>query len=103
MLAVFEVKRRFLLNPNLVEDQEQRWRIYMAITPDRVREIKIPQSDLRTATEVSSFTHVADDVDWIVEGTHPLRRSLPQQKRIFLAHTFENLQKSLAARHAAPS
>ena len=40
------------------------------------------------------FDHVAEDVDWIVEGTHPLAghyRSKPD----FLAHTFEKLAKVL--------
>ena len=40
------------------------------------------------------FDHVAEDVDWIVEGTHPLAghyRSKPD----FLTHTFEKLAKVL--------
>jgi ketosteroid isomerase-like protein len=40
------------------------------------------------------FTHVADDVDWTVEGTHPLAGHY-YNKADFLAHTFEKLAKVL--------
>lgn len=40
------------------------------------------------------FTHVADDVDWIVEGTHPLAGHY-HSKSDFLANTFEKLRKVL--------
>ena len=40
------------------------------------------------------FTHVADDVDWTVEGTHP-RAGHYNSKADFLAHTFEKLAKVL--------
>jgi uncharacterized protein len=40
------------------------------------------------------FTHVADDVDWLVEGTHPLAGHY-HSKADFLAHTFEKLAKVL--------
>ena len=40
------------------------------------------------------FSHVADDVDWIVEGTHPLAGHY-LSKADFLAHTFEKLAKVL--------
>ena len=40
------------------------------------------------------FDHVADDVDWIVEGTHPLAGHYHTQAD-FLAHTFEKLAKVL--------
>jgi ketosteroid isomerase-like protein len=40
------------------------------------------------------FTHVADDVDWIVEGTHPLAGHY-HSKADFLANTFEKLAKAL--------
>jgi uncharacterized protein len=40
------------------------------------------------------FDHVAHDVDWIVEGTHPLAGHY-QNKADFLAHTFEKLGKVL--------
>src|SRR5271170_6755019 len=40
------------------------------------------------------FDHVLDDVDWIVEGTHPLAGHY-HSKADFLAHTFEKLEKVL--------
>ena len=40
------------------------------------------------------FDHVANDVDWIVEGTHPLAGHY-YSKAGFLAHTFEKLAKVL--------
>jgi len=40
------------------------------------------------------FDHVAGDVDWIVEGTHPLAGHY-HSKAEFLAHTFEKLARVL--------
>jgi uncharacterized protein len=40
------------------------------------------------------FDHVSDDVDWIVEGTHPLAGHY-HSKAEFVAHTFEKLEKVL--------
>ena len=40
------------------------------------------------------FDHVSDDVDWIVEGTHPLAGHY-HSKAEFLGHTFEKLAKVL--------
>lgn len=40
----------------------------MAITPDRVRDIF---KGLESGDGAAFFDHVADNVDWIVEGTHP--------------------------------
>ena len=40
------------------------------------------------------FDHVAENVDWIVEGTHPLAGHY-HSKAEFLAHTFEKLAKVL--------
>jgi len=40
------------------------------------------------------FDHVAEDVDWIVEGTHPLAGHY-RSKSDFLAHTFEKLARVL--------
>jgi ketosteroid isomerase-like protein len=40
------------------------------------------------------FSHVADDVDWTVEGTHPLAGHY-HSKADFLAHTFEKLGQVL--------
>jgi ketosteroid isomerase-like protein len=39
----------------------------MAVTPDYVREVF---KGLRNGDGAAFFTHVADDVDWIVMGTH---------------------------------
>jgi hypothetical protein len=41
----------------------------MAVTPDHVREVF---KGLENGDGAAFFTHVADDVDWIVMGTHPL-------------------------------
>ncbi len=40
------------------------------------------------------FTHVAEDVDWTLEGTHPLAGHY-RSKVDFLAHTFDKLGKVL--------
>ena len=40
------------------------------------------------------FDHVADDVDWTVEGTHPLAGHYCS-KADFLAHTFDKLENVL--------
>ena len=40
------------------------------------------------------FAHVADDVDWTVEGTHPLAGHY-RSKADFVSHTFEKLNKVL--------
>ena len=40
----------------------------MAITSERVREIF---KELEQGDGAAFFEHVADKVDWIVEGTHP--------------------------------
>ncbi|HYA63878.1 MAG TPA: nuclear transport factor 2 family protein [Candidatus Sulfotelmatobacter sp.] len=40
------------------------------------------------------FAHVADDVDWTVEGTHPLAGHY-HSKADFVSHTFEKLNKVL--------
>ncbi len=49
---------------------------------------------LETENGADFFTHVADDVDWIVEGTHPLAGHY-SSKADFLSHTFEKLGKVL--------
>ena len=59
----------------------------MTITLDRVREIF---RGLEDGDGVAFFEHVADDVDWTVEGTHPLAGHY-QSKSDFRAHTFEKL------------
>jgi ketosteroid isomerase-like protein len=50
--------------------------------------------NLETSNENAFFTHVADNVDWIVEGTHPLAGHY-HSKADFLANTFEKLAKVL--------
>jgi len=42
------------------------------------------------------FSHVADDVDWTVMGTHPLAGRY-RSKRDFIDHTFARLGKALPA------
>ena len=62
-----------------------------AITADRVRDIF---KGLENGDGDTFFTHVADDVDWIVMGTHPLAgRYL--SKADFIAGTFAKLAKVL--------
>ncbi|WP_197087014.1 hypothetical protein [Bradyrhizobium sp. LTSPM299] len=41
----------------------------MAVTPDNVREVF---KGLENGDGAAFFTHVADDVDWTVMGTHPV-------------------------------
>jgi len=50
--------------------------------------------NLETGDGGAFFTHVAEDVDWIVEGTHPLAGHY-HSKAEFVAHTFEKLAKVL--------
>jgi len=50
--------------------------------------------NLETGDGGAFFAHVADNVDWIVEGTHPLAGHY-HSKADFLAHTFEKLAKVL--------
>jgi ketosteroid isomerase-like protein len=63
----------------------------MAVELMRVREVF---KNLETGDGGAFFTHVADDVDWTVEGTHPLAGHY-HSKEDFLAHTFEKLNKVL--------
>ncbi len=50
--------------------------------------------NLETGDGHAFFTHVADDVDWVVAGSHPLAGPY-HSKADFLAHTFEKLEKVL--------
>jgi ketosteroid isomerase-like protein len=50
--------------------------------------------NLETGDGAAFFASVADDVDWTVEGTHPLAGHY-HSKADFLAHTFERLEKVL--------
>jgi ketosteroid isomerase-like protein len=63
----------------------------MAITLDRVRAIF---KGLEEGDGAAFFEHVADDVDWTVEGTHPLAGHYGS-KSDFRAHTFEKLNRVL--------
>jgi uncharacterized protein len=57
----------------------------------RVRDIF---KHLESGNGAEFFAHVADDVDWTVEGTHPLAGHY-HSKADFRAHTFEKLDKVL--------
>jgi ketosteroid isomerase-like protein len=63
----------------------------MAITPDRVRNIF---KGLENGDGAAFFEHVADNVDWIVEGTHPLAGHY-LSKKAFIAGTFAKLGRVL--------
>ena len=63
----------------------------MAITLARVRELF---KGLEDGDDAAFFEHVAEDVDWTVEGTHPLAGHY-RSKSDFCAHTFEKLNKVL--------
>ena len=63
----------------------------MAITLDQVREIF---KRLENGNGDEFFTHVSADVDWTVEGSHPLAGRY-RSKADFLANTFEKLAKVL--------
>jgi ketosteroid isomerase-like protein len=65
----------------------------MTITPDRVREIF---RGLGSGDGAAFFSHVADDVDWTVMGTHPLAGHYAG-KAAFRAGTFAKLGKVLTA------
>src|SRR4029077_15764560 len=63
----------------------------MAITSERVREIF---KGLEQGDGAAFFEDVADKVDWIVEGTHPLAGHY-LSKQAFIAGTFAKLAKVL--------
>ena len=63
----------------------------MAITTERVREIF---RGLEKGDGAAFFEHVADDVDWIVMGTHPLAGHY-RSKKSFIAGTFAKLGQVL--------
>jgi uncharacterized protein len=63
----------------------------MAITPDSVRNIF---KGLESGDGAAFFEHVADNVDWIVEGTHPLAGHY-LSKKAFIAGTFAKLGQVL--------
>ena len=61
------------------------------ITPDLVREVF---KGLENGDGAAFFEHVADDVDWIVMGTHPLAGHY-RSKKAFIAGTFDKLARVL--------
>jgi ketosteroid isomerase-like protein len=63
----------------------------MSLTLSQVRDIF---TTLVVGNGRKFFSHVADNVDWTVEGTHPLAGHY-QSKADFLSHTFEKLAKVL--------
>ena len=63
----------------------------MAVQADFVRKIF---SGLEHGDGAAFFEHVADDVDWIVMGTHPLAGHY-KSKSDFIAGTFTKLGKVL--------
>ena len=63
----------------------------MTITPDFVRKVF---KGLESGDGTAFFEHVAEDVDWIVEGTHPLAGHY-RSKQAFIAGTFDKLAEVL--------
>ena len=63
----------------------------MEITTDSVREIF---KGLENGDGAAFFEHVADNVDWIVEGTHPLAGHY-FSKKAFIQGTFAKLSQVL--------
>ncbi len=63
----------------------------MAINADTVRQIFLP---LESGDGEKFFECVAEDVDWTVEGTHPLAGHY-QSKQEFYSHTFARLNTIL--------
>jgi uncharacterized protein len=63
----------------------------MGITTDSVREIF---KGLENGDGAAFFEHVADNVDWIVEGTHPLAGHY-LSKKAFIEGTFTKLSQVL--------
>ena len=63
----------------------------MGITSESVREIF---KGLESGDGAAFFEHVADNVDWIVEGTHPLAGHY-LSKKAFIEGTFTKLSQVL--------
>lgn len=61
------------------------------ITPDLVRKVF---KGLENGDGAAFFEHVADNVDWIVMGTHPLAAHY-RSKKAFIAGTFDKLAQVL--------
>ena len=63
----------------------------MPVSPEEVRKLF---RGLENGDGAAFFAHVADDVDWTVEGTHPLAGHY-HSKTEFQQHTFAKLHKVL--------
>jgi ketosteroid isomerase-like protein len=72
-------------------DHKRQGEIQMGITSDSVREIF---KGLENGDGAAFFEHVADNVDWIVEGTHPLAGHY-RSKKAFKEGTFAKLSQVL--------
>ena len=64
---------------------------HVPITADHVRKVF---KGLENGDGAGFFEHVADDVDWIVMGTHPLAAHY-RSKKAFIAGTFDKLAQVL--------
>ena len=64
---------------------------HVPITPDLVRKVF---KGLENGDGAAFFEHVADNVDWIVMGTHPLAGHY-RSKTAFIAGTFDKLAQVL--------
>jgi uncharacterized protein len=69
----------------------QKERLEMTITTDFARNVF---KGLQNGDGAAFFAHVADDVDWIVMGTHPLAGHYAS-KKAFIAGTFDKLARVL--------
>jgi ketosteroid isomerase-like protein len=74
-----------------MRDYERQGEIQMGITSDSVRDIF---KGLENGDGAAFFEHVADNVDWIVEGTHPLAGHY-FSKKAFIEGTFAKLSQVL--------
>jgi len=63
-------------------------------TPVDLTKVRNIFKNLESGHGQQFFAHVADDVDWTVEGTHPLAGHY-HSKADFVSHTFEKLNKVL--------
>jgi hypothetical protein len=70
---------------------QSRQATQVATTPDFVRNVF---KGLENGDGAAFFEHVADDVDWIVMGTHPLAGHYTS-KKAFIAGTFDKLAQVL--------
>jgi ketosteroid isomerase-like protein len=62
--------------------------------PPTISQVRDIFKNIEAGDGEAFFAHVADDVDWTVEGTHPLAGHY-RSKADFQAHTFAKLNKVL--------